>query len=230
MLRDVADHAFGAGPRVVHPNELKACKERVVVALGHGFGKEVRIQLPRRGRSPGKAFYTDWVLALVDPNPRLELRAYVGLEVQSIDTTGNYIACRKAYIAESGRKIPSEHGLNWENVNKRILPQIIYKARVLQREALCDRGLYFVVPETVFNRIVDRLGGALEDFPAGRGSVTFFRYFLQAEATSGQIRQVERVGILRTSVDTIAERFTTARDLPPPGKFEEEIRRALAIS
>jgi len=200
---------------VIHPAELKELAKPFAVALGHGFGKEVRIQLAREAGGRGGSFYTDWVLAFVEPGPRL--RAYVGLEVQSIDTTGNYVSCRRAYMAESPNKVPSEHGLNWENVNKRILPQIIYKARVLQREQLCDRGLYFVLPETVFQRLITRLGGDLEEYPAGRGSVTFFRYALRGHAACGGIRAVERVGVLRTNVDTIAERFTIARDLPPRG-------------
>ena len=43
----------------------------------------------------------------------------------------------------------SNAGMNWENVNKRILPQLIYKGHVLRREELCRKGLFFVCPKHV---------------------------------------------------------------------------------
>lgn len=124
---------------------------------------------------------------------------------------------------------PSEHGLNWENVNKRILPQLIFKGRVLQRERRCEKGLYFVVPEAMYERILQRLGGDLEEYPPGRGSVTFLRYSISKIAVVGQIRRVERVGVTRTNVESIAARFSGGRDLPDPGEFERHIRHALGL-
>ncbi len=41
----------------------------------------------------------------------------------------------------------SKAGVNWENVSKRILPQLIYKGYVLRRERLCSKGLFFVCPK-----------------------------------------------------------------------------------
>ena len=55
--------------------------------------------------------------------------------------------------------------MNWENVNKRILPQIIYKGHVLRLEERCTKGLYFVCPKQVYSRIRERLGGNLRADP-----------------------------------------------------------------
>ena len=61
-----------------------------------------------------------------------KLLSFVAIEVQSIDTTGNYQAERLAYLEKGSFGGKSTAGLNWENVNKRILPQIIYKGHALR--------------------------------------------------------------------------------------------------
>jgi hypothetical protein len=160
---------------------------------------------------------------------RGDLGNFVGVEVQSIDITGNYRAAQAGYMKALKQPPPSGHGLNWENVNKRILPQVIFKGRVLQRERSCEKRLYFIVPEAMYERILQRLGGDLEEYPPGRGSVTFFRYAILRTAVAGQIRRVEKVGTTRTNVESIAARFSGGRDLPDQGEFERHIRQALGV-
>ena len=104
------------------------------------WGKELR--LPNRG-SRG-AYFVDWVLARLDASG--ELIDFVAVEVQSIDTTGNYRAEREAYLESRPFASTSTAGFNWENVNKRILPQIIYKGHVLRQEPLCQKGLLLHLP------------------------------------------------------------------------------------
>ncbi|MFQ5881816.1 MAG: hypothetical protein ACE5I9_05015 [Candidatus Methylomirabilales bacterium] len=230
VLRDVVADAFGRDCDLIHPDDLGRMQHdgKKVVGLGKRFGKEIRLPLPR---SPGKKrkafFYTDWILVQITSTG--QLGKFVGVEVQSIDTTGNYQAAQRGYMKGERNPPPSEHGLNWENVNKRILPQIIFKGRVLQREDLCERGLYFLVPDPVYKRIIARLGGDLEEYPSGRGSVTFLLYDLVKSAFAGQHREVHQVGIKRSNVESIADRFTSARDLPPAGAFERHIREALGL-
>lgn len=71
---------------------------------------------------------------------------FTAIEVQTIDTTGNYRLSRLALFEPERRIVKSTVGLNWENVNKRIIPQIVYKGQVLQRERLNKTGLWFVTP------------------------------------------------------------------------------------
>ena len=110
-----------------------------VVALGQNSGKEVKL----------RKMSMDWVLAhIVDGT----LVGYVGIEVQSIDITGNY---RDAWYAARDQKTsipPSEHGLNWANVHKRLIPQIIRKSLVYSKSSFVTQGLYFIVPEPVYQR------------------------------------------------------------------------------
>ena len=230
VLREVIEDALGAGLTLVRPDRVGAIDHdgRKVVALGHHFGKEVRVPLPvSSGRKRTGFFYTDWVLAQI--TVKGDLGNFVGVEVQSIDITGNYREAQAGYMKGTKQPPASGHGLNWENVNKRILPQIIFKGRVLQRERSCERGLYFIVPEAMHERILQRLGGGLEEYPPGRGSVTFFRYAISRVAKPGQIRRVEKVGTTRTNVESIAARFSGGRDLPDQGEFERHIRQALRI-
>ena len=97
------------------------------------LGKELR--LPTRGKSGG--YFVDWVLAHVSAQG--ELLSFVAVEVQSIDTTGNYRKERETYLREEAFAGKSTAGLNWENVNKRIPPQIIYKGHVLRARSRCAR-------------------------------------------------------------------------------------------
>jgi hypothetical protein len=230
VLREVIEDAFGPDFSLIRPEGIGAVNHdgRKVVALGHNFGKEVRVPLPKsHGRKRTGSFFTDWVLAQITRSG--DLGNFVGVEVQSIDITGNYRAAQAGYMKGIKHSPPSGHGLNWENVNKRILPQVIFKGRVLQREKSCEKGLYFIVPEAMYERILQRLGGGLEEYPPGRGSVTFFRYALSRTAKPGQIRNVNRVEITRTNVETIAARLSGGRDLPDQGEFERHIRQALGI-
>jgi hypothetical protein len=230
VLREVIEDAFGSDFTLIRPEELGTISHdgRRIVALGHNFGKEVRVPLPvSRGRKRTGAFYTDWVLAQITRSG--DLGNFVGVEVQSIDITGNYREAQAGYMRQVEQPTPSGHGLNWENVNKRILPQVIYKGRVLQREKNCEKGLYFIVPGAMYERILQRLGGDLEEYPPGRGSVTFLQYAISRVAEPRQIREIERVGTTRTNVESIAARFSGGRDLPEQGEFERHIRQALEI-
>ena len=80
-------------------------------------------------------------------------------------------------------------GLNWENVSKRIIPQLIYKGQVLQREDLCKTGLFFVCPKAVYDRVLNRLGGKdrIPRFPTQPASIHFLAYDYQGATADGMI-------------------------------------------
>ena len=94
----------------------------------------------------------DWVLAKVKSG---KLKEYVGIEVQSIDITGNYRDCWHSYNnLTPGTKIISSscHGMNWANVHKRLIPQIIRKGLVYSRSSMVKKGVYFIVPDIVYRK------------------------------------------------------------------------------
>jgi hypothetical protein len=78
-----------------------------------------------------------------------ELNAVVPCEVQSIDTMGNYRAIWDAYAREAAHIPKSSPGMNWSNVWKRLIPQLILKGAIAASSSLCTCVFYFVVPDRV---------------------------------------------------------------------------------
>ena len=167
----------------------------------------------------------DWILALLSPEGALQ--EFLAVEVQAIDTTGNYRAEREAHMAERPFVGYSEAGVNWENVSKRILPQLIYKGHVLRRERLCKRGLFFVCPTPVYDKIRGRLGGNLLEYAPQPGALTFRHYDLGPDMGQGTHREIIAGGQLTTTVDQVATAFTSPTNLPDAGVYQKAIEQQL---
>lgn len=223
MLQDVVGVAFGKGHTLIRPHDHSKVEHdgTYVVAFGKNFGRELRLP----SRQSGGSYFVDWVLAKIDADGGLD--EFVAVEVQSIDTTGSYRpevqALRKGHTDVTNSKA----GLNWENVNKRILPQLIYKGHVLRREALCKKGLFFVTPEAVYKRIDARLGGSLLSYDNLQpGSISFLWYQLAAPQSDG-MRPLSLAGRFSTTVDQVVVAFSSPVNLPPAGVYEAAIREIL---
>lgn len=225
ILHTIAQSAFKqplnlyAGRAAV---EKAKAENGTVAVFGHGWGGELR--LPRREGTG--SYFVDWVLAKLDGKGELE--EFTAIEVQTIDTTGNYRSARKALL-DKREIIDDTVGLNWENVSKRILPQIIYKGQVLQREDLCKTGLYFVCPQPVFERVLNRLGGKekIPKFPTQPASIHFISYdYCEGERKDGGIMPL---GVLEehcTTVYKVQEAFS-AVNLPDGNVYRDAIMRSL---
>lgn len=203
---------------------VKAKTEGGAIAVfGKRWGGELR--LPQRKGSG--SYFVDWVLAKLDGNG--ELVEFTAVEVQTIDTTNNYRTAREALL--DGRKVVSDDmGLNWENVSKRIIPQIIYKGQVLQREELCRTGLYFVCPQPVYERVLGRLGGKekLQSIPVQPASMQFIAYDYDPTVLNqdGIIRPLRIIDSHCTAVYKVQEAFST-QELPAGNVYRDAIRRSL---
>jgi hypothetical protein len=222
-LRDVAEVAFGK-PVSLIPGEQVAHVDhdgRFVAVFGRRWGKELR--LPQR-KGTG-AYFVDWILALIGANGRLI--EFVAVEIQAIDTTGNYRSERDAYLKGRAFETNSTAGLNWENVSKRILPQLIYKGHVLRQEKRCQKGMFFICPTPVYQRIQQRLGGELRPYQLQPGSLTFRWYNIGPERQAGLRRVLELGGQYTTTVDQVAHAFTAPANLPPAGVYENAIEAEL---
>lgn len=227
ILQDVADHCFGGGKQLIIGSGVAAFRAQnpgkdCIAVFGKRWGKELR--LPNRSKKSGEktgAYFVDWILAHV--NAAGELINFVAVEVQSIDTTGNYQAERLAYINSQPFIGSSTAGFNWENVNKRILPQIIYKGHVLRREPLCTKGLFFICPTPVYKKIQERLGGNLLEIHQQAGSLTMMWYDIGSPVPPGQIRPLQLGGQFTTTIDSVATAFTAPSNLPPQRVYEKAI-------
>lgn len=228
ILSDITSTAFGPDLMLVAGDKVKthlATKkhEPFIAVFGKRWGKELR--LPNRKKSGGGgAYFVDWILAHIGSDGKL--LSFVAVEVQSIDTTGNYRGEREALLSSTPSK-KSTAALNWENVNKRILPQIIYKGHVLRQEPLCHKGLFFVCPTPVHNKIMERLGGRLNPIHMQPGSLTIQWYDIGEAVSPGYIRPLILGGQLTSTVDQVALAFTAPSNLPPPRVYENAITAEL---
>ena len=200
----------------------KAIKEGGAIAVfGKGWGGELR--LPQR-KGIG-SYFVDWVLARLDEHG--ELVEITAIEVQTIDTTGSYANAQRE-LSQKREIVSDSVGLNWENVSKRIIPQIIYKGQVLQREELCRSGLFLVCPKPVYNRVLERLGGTdkLPKFPSQPASINFIAYDVISEPVEGEITPLGIVEEHCTTVYKVQEAFSSL-NLPDGNVFREAISRSL---
>jgi hypothetical protein len=225
ILSDVSTTAFGQGGVLTRGGNARGTNVQPgqfrVAVFGKRWGGELR--LPNRAESGG--YFVDWILAKLHPNGEIE--SFVAVEVQSIDTTGNYRGERETILRGQAFSGFSTAGFNWENVNKRILPQLIYKGHVLRREQLCSKGLFFVCPTVVFNKIQTRLGNNLLSYNLQSGALSFIWYNAHSLVTHGQTRSLALGGRFTTTVDQVALAFTSPSNLPPQNVYENAIRAAL---
>ena len=138
IIADVAEKALGGRTELVDittARDLHADGDwdgSKAIAFGQGYGKELSVSAPPDEDGKRARFKVDYILCSADED--MNLTEFAAIEVQTIDTTNSYASASKYYRTLAGNaevdaasKV-TKAGLNWENVNKRILPQIIYKA------------------------------------------------------------------------------------------------------
>lgn len=221
-LKRVATDAFGVAVKFLMFDEYVRKKNKggtYVVALGQNSGKEVKI---------GRSLSMDWVLAKIEDGHLVE---YVGIEVQSIDITGNYRDSWHGYknLTAKTQTVPaSAHGLNWANVHKRLIPQIIRKGVVFSGSTLVKSGLYFILPDVVYRKFEDILGA---DIPlvarAGPGILTIHTYELSPVVAHGKQRGLNLKRELRVSLDEFSQRFISGPNLPSGEELDQAVKRVL---
>ena len=239
ILQEIAVDAFGAGVDLVRSTDVAmrvasgSMTGNEVAVFGRYWGQELPLPRPSGdAAAASRKYYVDWILAKLDGDG--DLAELTAVEVQTVDTTGSYgdqaqeFFRGRAYQDRQGRNPGySDAGMNWENVSKRILPQIIYKGHVLRREAKCTKGLYFVCPKQVFGRIRDRLGGSLHTYHRSTGTITFRSYELGPAVPAGQQRDMTLFDQFTTTVDQVAIAFTSPMNLPEQNVYEASIKAAL---
>ncbi len=213
-LRDVCADAFGYLPLYL-VNEVKTLelvKEKpneFVVAFGQNSGREIQVGSSRNKLS------MDWVLVRVVDGKAFEI---AGVEVQSIDITNNYRTIWEAYRnLESNPNISipvSTHGMNWANVHKRLIPQIIRKGQIYADSKLATKGMYFILPDTVYSRFEDIVGHTTPKALPGKGILSVFTYSLGKSVDRGKIRNLERTRIIRVSLEEFALNFISGGKIP----------------
>lgn len=223
-LKRVSNDAFGDIPFLLFEQYIEKRTElnECIVALGKNSGKEVQV---------GRHLSMDWVLAKINNTKLVE---YVGIEIQSIDITGNYRDAWHGYKNLPNTNISiddipsSNHGLNWANVHKRLIPQLIRKGVIYSRSKLVKNGIYFVLPEIVYNKFEDIIG---KDIPtvdcASHDTLTVLTYELGKNVELGYQRELIQVRKLRFTLDEFSNRFISGPNLPSGEELDDAIKRIL---
>lgn len=221
-LKKVSQDAFGNIPFYTYAEYVRHREDKTsfVVALGMHSGHEINLN---------QSCSMDWVLARVEKQTLVE---YTGVEVQSIDITGNYRDNWYAYKnIQEGKVIPkSEHGMNWANVHKRLIPQIIRKSLIYSQSLYVRSGLYFIVPDIVYKKFEGVIG---DDIPLvtekAPDVITVHTYKLGEPKPEGQIREIEEVRKLRFKMQDFSNRFISGPNLPAATKLDDAVRVALGM-
>ena len=220
-IRKVSQEVFGDIAFMLFDEYIKLAisgkkQFECVVALGQNSGKEVKLS----------KMSMDWVLVRIENGV---LREYVGIEVQSIDITGNY---RDAWYAARDKKsiLPnSAHGLNWANVHKRLIPQIIRKGLVYSKSNFVRQGLYFIVPEAVYQKFEEIIG---DDIPLVQNNakdvITVHTYELEEQPSLGMTRGLVLKRAIKFKLDEFSARFISGPNLPSGDVLDNKIREILA--
>lgn len=239
VLGDIAVQAFGNGVVLATAADIAAKRAAKsftgteVAVFGKYWGSELSIPQPKSddGEDTG-GFYIDYVLARLDTTGALA--EFTAVEIQTIDTTNSYREQSESYF--TGRPFTDAKGvtpgwtgagLNWANVSKRILPQLIYKGYVLRRERFCGKGLFFICPTDVLARVRARLGTKMLEYPIAAGTITFQAYDLGPPVVAGKQRGLVKGSTFTTTVEQVAYAFVSPVNLPTMGVYEKAIYAAL---
>lgn len=235
VLKQVANDSFGCGiPFLNFHDYIKARKAKssilensagVVISLGRNSGKEVQV---------GRQMSMDWVLAHIVSG---QISSYVGVEVQSIDITGNYRDnwhYHKEFRDKKGAvrrdKPSSGHGYNWANVHKRLIPQLIRKGVIYSKSSMVARGLSFVLPELVYQRFEKVLGTGFKT-PATISADTLTIYTYDLDEFDGKSpRKLELKRTIHISLKEFSERFIGGANLPKSKELDSAISQALGLA
>lgn len=217
---------FFIGGSLAELRARAATAAQSVVAFGQGSGTEISVKA-------NVDLSIDWVLQLyANVGGRLVAQEFVVVEIQSIDTTGNYHANRSAYMSLTSPEqkiiVPqSAHGLNWANVHKRLVPQLIRKGNITKLAPRC-RGLFFVVPDIVY-KAFENVIGTVEIVPSfGRDVLSVITYRPGPFVLPGKIRDLEGVRTIHYKLDAVAQAFITHTDPKATDALDLSLRTVLS--
>lgn len=195
--------------------------ENPVIAFGQNSGKEIQV------KSNG-TLSMDWVLQSykVTEN-KLIPEEFVGIEIQSIDITGNYRDNWAAYkdlkLGEEIEEIPnSGHSLNWANVHKRLIPQIIRKGNIYEKTDRCI-GFFFIVPEPVYQKFEEVIGDIEQQPLPNKENLSVITLKLGPSVANGQIRELEIVREIHYSLGDIAAAFIGNSSKEAPQQLDDNL-------
>lgn len=232
IFDDLAKEIWGPETNLVIGGDIASLRDRArstanpAVAFGQGSGTEIAVN------SNGQ-MSMDWVIQTYRNDLDLVADEFIGIEVQSIDITGNY----RDNWADYGKmkrtgQIPNEpiensgHGLNWANVHKRLIPQIIRKGNIYRGSDRCV-GFYFIAPEIVYQKFEEVIGDLPKlDGPA-KDRLSIKTYSISDPVPDGKIRDICPVRTVHFDALKVAEAFISNVDGDAAGNLDRRMETVL---
>lgn len=235
ILRGVTRKIWGADTEFVAGGDIHDLREKLsmstakitVVAFGSDSGKEIRLGNKRRQS-------IDWILqAYAGTNGTKTPNEFVAVEVQSTDIIGNYREnqsyFRNVRLGKSSKidQPPnSRHGLNWANVYKRLIPQMISKGSIYRESERCV-GFFVITCSTVLARIMNVIGNPEHKPTFSPENVSILTYSLGNDANHGRIRTLHESGLVHFSLDDIIKGFCSNQTDATPIDLDQVLRNIL---
>lgn len=193
-------------------NDLEKIKKDLnVFALAFGQGSKNEISIDANDNK----LSMDWVIQTYtnSTDKKNEPAEFIGIEIQSIDITGNYRDNWSFYYNQKYKdqyeEVNSGHGLNWANVHKRLIPQIIRKGNVYRNCSRCV-GFFFILPEPVFLKFEDILKGMPEVEKPANDVLSIMTYKIGNNVPEGYIRPIVNSRKLHYKLDDIIAAFSSS--------------------
>jgi Restriction endonuclease NotI len=163
-----------------------------------GATQGVRLKPEQGGLHPD--FTMDWVVVKADKH--LSVVDFFGVEVQTIDITGSVYPAFDAYMMDRADWEKKIYGINWANVWKRLLPQVVAKAQVYKH---LGKKLYVILQDSLLTYVLSR--GELGTMPAGQGDIVFHTYEYNGQTGADGIRTLEFRTELPTTIEAVQRAF-----------------------
>tara|TARA_R100000406_G_C3101828_1_gene122184 strand:- start:232 stop:1110 length:879 start_codon:yes stop_codon:yes gene_type:complete len=165
----------------------------------------------------------DFVIADVQENG--EVDRFLSVELQAIDITGSVFQAYEAIRAGTDIPKPPTYGLNWDNVYKRYVTQLIRKGYFHHH---WKSKIIAVIPEQVYQYIVGRADFIRStDVKNAQVNIVFMTYRLEHDPTRpGEFRPA-LVTVEGTSHSSL-QNAMMYQDAPAKEAFTNQIKRSLS--
>jgi hypothetical protein len=241
IFEGVVHDVWGSSKELIVGGDIETLREKMklsqepVVAFGQASGNEISVN------SNGR-LSMDWVLQSYKTDESLigdksgTADEFVGIEVQSIDITGNYRENWHSYCDQkitpaaagsNSHLVPaSGHGLNWANVHKRLIPQIIRKGNIYKRIERCA-GFYFLVPEIVYQVFEEVIGKIPEQRCPSRNNLSVKTFSIGPASSSGNIRPLLHVRDIHLDLDHVSNAFINNFSPDAPNQLDTLLKSVI---
>ncbi len=106
---------------------------------------------------------------------------------------------------------------------------MIRKGIIYSRSTLVKKGLYFIVPDIVYAKFEDIVGGIPKKREAKNNTITVFTYRLGKKVKNGKRREIIPTRTIRFLTADFANNFIQGPNLPSGENLDEAVSRVLGV-